>query len=411
MNETESPKYIAYRYRWVVLLMYILITMVTQIMWLTFAPINEISAAYLGTSPEIMQQLTATFMYAYIPANFLASYLIDKWGLRWGVGVGVIMTSIFGFLRAFNNQSFIWVLMMQIGMAIGQPFILNASVKVAATWFKEDEKAMAAGLGTMAMLLGSIVGMVLGPIIVDPFLVGGAMTKQGMNWLLFSYGIVGLVIGALYLIFVKQKPATPPNAYAEKTKVLMWKGVKKLFQSKDFLLLFAAIFISLGAINALSTKIDTIFPQDSVNADIATPGLIGGVTILGGIFGAVILGALSDKTGKRKPFMILAMISAIPLLILMYYMENLIVVFLVAGVLGFLLISSLPIGLTYGADITYPVPEETSTGVLMLIGQISGILFVFLPDKFFMLIMAGIFVIAAIFIILMKDISHYKLES
>jgi MFS family permease len=293
-------------------------------------------------------------------------------------------------------------------MAIGQPFVLNASVKVAATWFKEDEKAMAASLGTAAMLLGSIVGMVVTPIIVTPFIEQGNITL-GMNWLLYSYGSVGILIGVLYLIFVKQKPPTPPNPYAEKTKVLMWKGVKKLFQSKDFLFLFFAILISLGAINALSTKIDSIFPQASVNLDPETPGLIGGVTIFGGILGAFLLGLWSDKIGKRKPFMLVAMISAIPLLILMYYMENLIVIFAVSGVLGFLLISSLPIGLTYGSDITYPVPEETSTGVLMLIGQISGILFVFIPSNYFMLIMSGIFVIATVLILLMKDIVHYKL--
>ncbi len=410
MSEIESPEYRAYSYRWVVLLMYILITMVTQIMWLTFAPINEDVANFMGVTPDAMEQLTATFMYAYIPVNFLASYLIDKWGLRWGVGTGVILTALFGFLRAFNNDNFYWVLGMQIGMAIGQPFILNASVKVAGTWFKEDEKAMAASLGTAAMLLGSIVGMVVSPIIVSPFYVGGELTAQGMNWLLVSYGSLGIVIGVLYLIFVKQKPPTPPSPYAEKRKVLMWDGVSKLFKSRDFLLLFFAILISLGAINALSTKIDSIFPQASVNADPETPGLIGGATIFGGILGAFLLGLWSDKVGKRKPFMLVAMISAIPLLILMYYMENLIVVFSVSGVLGFLLISSLPVGLTYGSDITYPVPEETSTGVLMLIGQISGILFVFIPSTYFMLIMAGIFVIATVLIFFMKDIDHYKLK-
>ena len=180
MNDIESPKFKAYRYRWVVLIMYILIGMVTQIFWLTFAPINDISAKYMGVSENAMVQLTATFMYAYIPVNFLASYLIDKWGLKWGVGVGVILTGVFGFLRAFNNTNYWWVLGMQIGIAIGQPFVLNASVKLAAEWFKEDEKAMATGLGTMAVFLGSIIGMVVSPIL---------FVAIGMTWMLFSYGI------------------------------------------------------------------------------------------------------------------------------------------------------------------------------------------------------------------------------
>ena len=403
MSEIESPAFKAYSYRWVVLILYILIGMVTQIFWLTFAPINAISAAHMGVPETWMVQLTATFMYAYIPANFLASYLIDKWGLRWGVGVGVILTGVFGFLRAFNNTNYWWVLSMQIGIAIGQPFVLNASVKLAAVWFKEDEKAMATGLGTMATFLGSIGGMIISPILHTAF---------GMNGLLFSYGIFGLVIATVYLVFVKSKPPTPPNAYAEKTKVLMWDGVRKLFKTRDFVFLTASIFIALGAFNALSTLIDGIFDQPAViAAGPDTAGLIAGVLIFGGILGAIVLAGISDKVKKRKIFMIIAFVSAIPLLLLLEYMQNLVVLFSLSGVTGFLLISSLPIGLTYGAEITYPVPEETSTGVLMLSGQISGILFVLIPADYVMIAMAALFLIATILVFFMKDIDHYKLES
>lgn len=401
MSETTSPEFKAYRYRWVVLIFYILIVMVTQIFWLTFAPINADAAAHMSVSPQAMIQLTATFMYAYIPANFLASYLIDKWGMRWGVGVGVIMTGVFGFLRAFNNTNYWWVLSMQIGIAIGQPFVLNASVKLAAEWFKEDEKAMATGLGTMGQFLGSIIGMVVSPRVFS----------FGMNTLLFSFGIGGLVIAALYVIFVKTKPPTPPNAYAEKTRVLMWDGVKKLFKTRDFVLLTVCIFIALGAFNALSTLIDGIFEDQLPPGDTETAGSIAGVLIFGGILGAIVLAGISDKVKKRKPFLIMAFLSAVPLLILLDYFTNIPLLFSLSGLTGFLLISSLPIGLTYGAEITYPVPEETSTGVLMLSGQISGILFVLIPATWVMYAMAGLFLIASILMFFTKDISHYRLET
>ncbi len=401
MSETTLPEFKAYRYRWVVLIFYILIVMVTQIFWLTFAPINADAAAHMSVSPQAMIQLTATFMYAYIPANFLVSYLIDKWGMRWGVGVGVIMTGIFGFLRAFNNTNYWWVLSMQIGIAIGQPFVLNASVKLAAEWFKEDEKAMATGLGTMGQFLGSIIGMVVSPILFS----------FGMNTLLFSFGIGGLIIAALYVIFVKTKPPTPPNAYAEKTRVLMWDGVKKLFKTRDFVLLTICIFIALGAFNALSTLIDGIFKDQLPTGDTETAGLIAGVLIFGGILGAIVLAGISDKVKKRKPFLIIAFLSAVPLLILLDYFTNIPLLFSLSGLTGFLLISSLPIGLTYGAEITYPVPEETSTGVLMLSGQISGILFVLIPATWVMYAMAGLFLIATVLMLFTKDISHYKLET
>jgi hypothetical protein len=51
-----------------------------------------------------------------------------------------------------------------------------------------------------------------------------------------------------------------------------------------------------------------------------------------------------------------------------------------ALVLGFFLLSAGPIGFQYGAEITFPIPEGTSNGLLLMVGQISGILFIFAMD-------------------------------
>jgi hypothetical protein len=53
-----------------------------------------------------------------------------------------------------------------------------------------------------------------------------------------------------------------------------------------------------------------------------------------------------------------------------------------ALVLGFFLLSSGPIGFQYGAEIAYPAPEGTSNGVVMMMGQISGIIFILAMDAF-----------------------------
>jgi MFS-type transporter involved in bile tolerance (Atg22 family) len=54
---------------------------------------------------------------------------------------------------------------------------------------------------------------------------------------------------------------------------------------------------------------------------------------------------------------------------------------LAAGfVFGFFLLSAAPICYQYGAEICYPAPEATSEGLLLLAGQISGIIFIFGMD-------------------------------
>lgn len=51
-----------------------------------------------------------------------------------------------------------------------------------------------------------------------------------------------------------------------------------------------------------------------------------------------------------------------------------------AFVFGFFLLSAGPLGFQYGAEVTYPAPEGTSNGLMLLVGQISGILFILAMD-------------------------------
>ena len=52
------------------------------------------------------------------------------------------------------------------------------------------------------------------------------------------------------------------------------------------------------------------------------------------------------------------------------------------AMLGFFLLSSGPIGFQYGAEITFPASEGASNGWLLLMGQVSGIAFIFGMDGF-----------------------------
>jgi MFS-type transporter involved in bile tolerance (Atg22 family) len=51
-------------------------------------------------------------------------------------------------------------------------------------------------------------------------------------------------------------------------------------------------------------------------------------------------------------------------------------------IMGFFLLSAGPLGFQYGAETTQPAPEGTSNGLLLMMGQISGILFIFGMDAF-----------------------------
>ena len=64
------------------------------------------------------------------------------------------------------------------------------------------------------------------------------------------------------------------------------------------------------------------------------------------------------------------------------YVTNYGLLLVFSFIFGFFLLSAGPIGFQYGAEITYPAPEGTSNGLLLLMGQIAGIIFILGMDAF-----------------------------
>jgi len=127
--------------------------------------------------------------------------------------------------------------------------------------------------------------------------------------------------------------------------------------------------------NAVTTWIEVIVRPRGFS--ISQAGVLGGLMLVGGIIGALIMPMISDKLHRRKPFIILALAGLIPGLAGVTFATNYRLLLVSGFVFGFFLLSSGPIGFQYGAEITHPAPEGTSNSLLLVMGQISGIVFIF----------------------------------
>jgi MFS family permease len=102
------------------------------------------AAAFYGVSDLSIGLLSMSFMIAYLFVSVPASWVIDTYGFRVAVAIGAALTAVFGMMRGLLGADYNLVLLAQIGIAIGQPFILNAVTKVAARWFPRGERATSA---------------------------------------------------------------------------------------------------------------------------------------------------------------------------------------------------------------------------------------------------------------------------
>ena len=367
----KQDNFKVYGYRWIVLVAFMFIVAITQLIWITFAPITGDAAKYYQVSDLSIGLLSMSFMIVYIIISIPASWVIDTYGIRVGVGIGAVLTAVFGLLRGVWASNYTLVLIAQIGVAIGQPFVLNAITTVAARWFPQRERATASGLGSLAMYLGIFLGLALTPYLTIHLQIGG---------MLIVYGIGSVVAALIFLVFARERPATPPDAPGMEVRSLVFDGFKQMLRQKEFILLLIIFFIGLGTFNAVTTWIEDIVRPNHITSTQA--GVIGGLMIVGGILGALFIPTLSDRYRKRTLFIIVALVGSTVGLAGIALATSYWLLLAAAFVMGFFLLSAGPIGFQYGAEITYPTPEGTSNGLLILMGQISGILFIFGMDSF-----------------------------
>jgi MFS family permease len=367
MEKTELKDY---GYRWIMLLAFMTIVAINQLLWITFAPITVDASHYFLVSDLSIGLLSMSFMIVYIVVSIPASWAIDTYGIRTAVGIGAVLTGIFGLLRGLVAPNYTLVLISQTGIAIGQPFILNAMTTVAARWFPLQERATATGLGSLSVYLGIIIGLSLTPYLTLQF---------GIGTMLLIYGIASIIAAGIFFIFAKERPPIPPSSQGQEERSLVLGGLKQTLFKRDFILLMFIFFVGLGVFNAVTTWIEDIVRPRGFS--ITQAGNVGGLMIVGGIIGALVMPSLSDRFRRRTPFLVVALIGAILGLVGITYATDYWLLLASALILGFFLLSAGPIGFQYGAEIAFPTPEGTSNGLLLLMGQISGIVFILGMDS------------------------------
>jgi MFS family permease len=364
----ENRQFKLYFYRWVVLAVFVFVNLTIQILWISYAPITGPAAEYYGVDDIQIGLLAMSFMIAFIPLSIPVSWVIDTYGFRLAVGIGVVLMGVFGLLRGLAGQNYSIVFWCTIGIAVAQPFLLNAWTTVPAKWFALEERATAVGIVTLGNLLGTGIGMVLTPLLLN------SMTIDEIQLI---YGGIAAFSAILFLVLARETPPTPPCPQGQEVRALVLEGLRHALKVKDFWLYLFIVFVGMGLFNGLTTWVEAIIRPRGFSPSDA--GTLGALMLVGGLLGAVIIPMFSDRQKKRKKFLLLGFALAIPALLGLTYLQTSLGLFISSFVLGFFLVSVFPVGMQYAAEITHPTPEGTSNGLVQLCGQ-GAVVFVYLME-------------------------------
>ncbi len=351
-----------------VLAVFMFVNLTIQMLWIAYAPITGPAAQFYGVTDLQIGLLAMVFMIAFIPLSLPVSWMIDTYGFHVAVGIGVALMGVFGLLRGAAGDNYALVLASTIGIAVAQPFLLNAWTKVPANWFAIGERATAVGLVTLANLVGTALGLVLTPLLIE---------RISIPTVQLIYGGLAAFSAVLFLVFARECPPTPPCPPGMEARALMLDGLRHALTVRSFWLYLFVFFIGMGIFNGLTTWVEAIVrPRGFTPTD---AGTLGALMLVGGVLGAVLIPALSDKQRKRRRYLLLGIVLAIPGLVGLTFAMSYWLLMASAFVVGFFLVSTSPIGMQYAAEITHPTPEGTSNGLIQLFGQAS-VIFVFIMD-------------------------------
>ena len=89
--------------------MFSMCTMTNAIGWITFAPIFDLVQELYGIGLIMVNYLGMSYMIWFLPSNFPSVKGLDTYGLRKGLLVGIIGTTIGCWLKVGVNSSFWFV--------------------------------------------------------------------------------------------------------------------------------------------------------------------------------------------------------------------------------------------------------------------------------------------------------------
>ena len=342
--------------RWLVLGGFGVLVASTQILWLSFAPITPQAHHALGVSEGAIGDLAVINPLMYVLVAIPAGRWMDR---RFGaaLGAGAVLTATGALMRLVEPSSYAWVFAGQLVLSIGQPLVLNASTKVAARYFPPVERTTAISVASASQFAG----------ILAAALTGGMLYDAGGLLLVLQIHAVVAVVGAVAVLVALRAPAaytadTPGAAPLGwlRHDPLMWK-------------LAGLLFVGVGVFNAVATWLESIL-DDLGHPDVA--GTLIAVMTVAGIAGAAVLPGAAARRNRRREVLLATTVVTVVAFLGIALVHDPVFVGVVLAIEGFVLLAGLPVALDWSELESGPERAGTSTGFLLLAGNLGGVVLV-----------------------------------
>jgi cyanate permease len=298
MEQAENHDAMAERknsFRWVVLALLFLNTFFVFLATYSIPPLLKEIGEEIPLTKAGMGMIMGMITIPSLFFSLIGGGITDKVGARYAFGVAVLIVGIAGAFRSIAGSAYaleVCMLFIGLGMATLGPIF----PKALAMWFPPKEFAMANGICMVSMPLALTLAMGSAAGILSPVF-------GGWRNVMAVLGVANGITAILWIVLFREGRL---HEESREGKQSILENFKKVFRVKD--IWWASVFYSLNMIGVMS--IFTLLPQS-----LSERGM---TTAMAGIFVAILTGTnsvfkvvggtLSDRTGKRKPFLFISSI-------------------------------------------------------------------------------------------------------
>ncbi|KAF8385991.1 hypothetical protein PRIPAC_75133 [Pristionchus pacificus] len=387
---SQPTEYKVYPMRWFILMTVNLLALSNATMWMTYTSSTEATARFYCNmteeSPkcEISLWTSQIFQLMGTILGIMGMYVTDKYGIKVSTRAGCILNLAGALIRIISSLPMVPLEsragVLHVGTVIvssAQPFFLVLSPKVAEYWFPEDQRALSNVLSFIANPLGVALGTIIPVFIMNK----DTVTIDSYQFLILNVILtsVPLIAFIMSMIIKSGTPPTPCCASSDNHNAPDFcKALGMLIKNPHFYVILIVFGGAFGQLWAVYTASDSLLNQLGYS-----PSVTGYTVVVACAFGvglSLLFGMYVDKTKKFKEVIRVCMcgffLTSVAFNVITRYQPGdnwffLPLIFILNALLGICSIPVFPIGIELGIEATYPVQEATSSGLLVIIGQLE----------------------------------------
>lgn len=355
------------------------------ITWVAYAGFYLCRKNFTVVMPKLHEQLNYSkedlawaitgFSLVYMLGQFINGLFSDRFGPRLVVSIGLIGAALANLGMGLSAQLLLFFGLLNIFNGYFQSTGWSGTVKNMSSWFRRDERGVVMAWWGTCYALGGVIATSFATYMAfqAPFL-----PEIGWRRGFFIPALVLLVIGVLYALFTRNRPAdvaledysdepvpgtNPSSDVAEESAQAVWRAVLSL----PAVWVTGAMYFLLKFVRYAFLYWLPLFLVESLHYTDQRAGYTSGVYELAGFAGVVLAGYASDKLmGSRRFPVACVMLAGLAVSCLLY--PTLAPMGATANILGICLIGIM----TFGPDALMSGAAAMDMGSQRAAGTASG---------------------------------------